>query len=413
MFSKRRFLRLCVAVPLATAVACEQGAERLIGGDHLSVPQQPQLDVAAIVINVADVEQLYFAVNDPANAGAAITLAPGTYVLSATDGAGVARPNRGRLELQRDMSLYGVTGDRSAVVIDATRLPDASVSLPQPNQPSNRTAPVRIGRGSNSIEWLTVLGSPAAAAGIATELDGTASTRIRVAHVVSSGATRGVDVRNSTAANAGRRIDADIVENEFIGPTQETEVANGIRLVNFPGADGGVIVATMSGNRTHGYQTGCLVGNNRTSNATVQVQSSGDQFFANALGCLVMGGRGTTAENANSNSTSLAALGSEFVDNTASFGADRGGIVVVGGWSTSENVASHNTVSVALYGSKVSGNLGVNFQAFGARKEAPSGIAGTDNHVTIELHGVSKQIDVLRTASSPDSNNTNTVTVIQ
>jgi hypothetical protein len=65
-------------------------------------------------------------------------------------------------------------------------------------------------------------------------------------------------------------------------------------------------VASMSGNRTHGYPTGCLVGNNRASNATVRVRSSGDRFFANALGCMVMGGRGTTAENANSNSISCA-----------------------------------------------------------------------------------------------------------
>src|SRR5512147_48985 len=113
-------------------------------------------------LDVADVEQLYRAVNDPAHEGAAIILAPGTYVLSAADGGGAPRPNGGRLELQRDMSMYGVTGNRSAVVIDTTGLPAASVNLPLPQQPTNRTAPVRIGRGRNTIEWLTVLGSPAA-----------------------------------------------------------------------------------------------------------------------------------------------------------------------------------------------------------------------------------------------------------
>lgn len=69
---------------------------------------------------------------------------------------------------------------------------------------------------------------------------------------------------------------------------------------------------------------------------------------------------------------------------------------------------------VALWGSKVSGNLGVNFEASGARKDAPPGVAGTNNHVTIELHGVSKQIDVLATASLPfEAAGTNTVTVIR
>jgi hypothetical protein len=359
-------------------------------------------------INVADVEQLYSAVNGSGHEGATIILAAGRYVLSATDGGGVARPNKGRLELQRDMSLHGFTGDRSAVVIDATGLPDDSVLLPLPHQATNHTAPVRMGRGSNTIEWLTVLGSSmGGGAGIATELDGTENTRVRIAHVVLRGTSRGLDVRNGGVANAGRRIDADIVENECIGPA--TNAANGIRLANFPGANGGVVVATMSGNRTHGFQMGCLVANNRASNATVQVRSAGDRFYANGLGCFVMGGRGTTAEGANSNSTSFEAHGSEFVDNTAALGNDRGGILVVGGVS-SDNGASHNTVAVELFGSKVSGNFSPDFRALGARQDVTAGVLGTDNHVRIELHGVSKHLEVV---PPPDPNSTNTVTVIR
>jgi len=71
-------------------------------------------------------------------------------------------------------------------------------------------------------------------------------------------------------------------------------------------------------------------------------------------------------------------------------------------------------VVVGLWGAKVSGNVGVNFEATGARKDAPPGVAGTNNHVTIELHGVSKQIDVQATASQPlEAASTNTVTVIR
>ena len=107
-----------------------------------------------------------------------------------------------------------------------------------------RTAPIRIGRGSNAIEWLTVVGNPEAAAGIATELPGTPSTRIRVAHVVSGGSSRGVDVRNVGAASgAGRRIDAEIVDNEFLGPSRVVGMSEGIRVANFVGADGAAIVA--------------------------------------------------------------------------------------------------------------------------------------------------------------------------
>ena len=65
-------------------------------------------------VYVADVEQLYVAVNNPVNVGATVVLAPGIYSLSPNDPAGIARPNRGRLDLQEDMSLYGVAGDHAA-----------------------------------------------------------------------------------------------------------------------------------------------------------------------------------------------------------------------------------------------------------------------------------------------------------
>jgi hypothetical protein len=412
MFSRRCIFRLCATLLLATAVACDRAPDQLTApaGDS-SAARHPQIGLAATIVYVADVEQLYAAVNDLVNEGAAIILAPGTYVLSVKNAAGDARPFGGRLELQSNMSLYGVVGDRSAVVIDATGLPASSFSVS-----FGRTAPVRIGRGSNAIEWLTVQGNPAAAAGIATELPGTASTWIRVAHVISGGSSRGVDVRNVGAANAGRRIDAELVDNEFVGPTQVIGMAEGIRVANFVGANGGVIFATLSGNRTHGFQLGCIIANNQSSNALVQVRSSGDRFFANALGCMMVGGLSTTAGVANFNSTIVEAHGSQFVDNTAPIpGFDPGGILVVGGRSSTQpNRTSFNTVSVTLWGSKVSDNLGVNFAAFGALEDALLGIAGTNNHATIELRGVSKQIDVQATASLPtDPNGTNTVTVMR
>ncbi len=405
MSSRRGIVWLQVAF-LATAVACEQAADRLTA----PLPRQAQLNVAT-VIHVADVEQLYSAVNDPANEGAAIILASGTYVLSMKDPNGLDRPNAGRLELQRDMSFYGVTGDRSAAVIDGRGLPALSYTVS-----FGRTAPVRIGRGSNTIEWLTVLGNENAAAGIATELPGTANTSVRVAHVVSGGSSRGIDARNVGAVNGGRRMDAVIVDNEFFGPSTVVGMTEGIRVANFIGANGGVIVATLSGNRAHGFQLGCIIANNRSSNAVLQVRSSGDRFFNNALGCLIAGGLSQTAGVANGNTTTFEAHGSHFVDDTASIpGIDPGGIRVVGGLATTQaNVTSGNTVSVALWGTRVEDNTPVNFAAFGAWKELAPGLAGTNNRATIELHGVSKKIDVQATASSPvEPAGTNTVTVVR
>ncbi len=366
---------------------------------------------AGPVVYVADVEQLYGAVNSDLNVGATVVLAPGIYTLSAT------KPHGGRLELQKDMSLYGVAGDRAAVVIDGAALPQESfmgVSF-------GRTGVVRMGKGTNTIEWLTIKGNVSAAAGIATELtdvtNPTASTTIRVAHVVSDGTSRGIDVRNTrppTPTTIGRRIDAELVDNELIGPPPDQVtpdiMTEGIRLANFGGADHGVIVAILSGNRAHGFEIGCIVANNRSSNAVLEVRSSGDRFFANDLGCSIAGGLSQTTAVANSNSIVFEAFGSEFVDNTAGIGGVntpgpegiRGGIHVAGGLaSMSTNVVSGNTVSVSLTGSKVSGNQVVDFEAFGAIQTALTGIAGENNHVTITLRGVSRQIDVAHTDSLP------------
>ena len=384
---------------------------------------------AGPVVYVTNVEQLYDALNNQPNEGAGVVLAPGIYLLSAKDPAGNTRPHGGRLELQRDMSLYGVAGDRAAVVIDAveeSRMPSTSFMT---GVTFGRSGVVRVGIGTNTVEWLTILGNPTAAAGIATELtDPTepipASTTIRVAHVVSGGSSRGIDVRNAGMGMKERRIDAELVDNELIGstePPQPNTMTEGIRLANFVGADRGVIVARLSGNVAHGFQFGCIVANNRSSHAALRVRSSGDRFFANNLGCQVAGGLSQTTGVANSNSTVFEAFGSEFFDNIAQIGGSqviqdgiRGGIRVVGGLATtSTDVVSGNTVSVSLTGSKVFGNQVVDFDAFGAFQAALTGIAGTNNHVTITLRGVSRRIDVIAADSLPvDPSGSNTVTVL-
>src|SRR3954468_15672427 len=107
-------------------------------------------EVQAQTVPVSSVEELYREVNDPANAGATLALAPGTYMLSANGPLGSPRPKGGRIELQPDMSLTGVEGKTSAVVINAVNLPVSS--FPQAGGPN---AVVRMGLGHNSLEWLT------------------------------------------------------------------------------------------------------------------------------------------------------------------------------------------------------------------------------------------------------------------
>jgi len=59
------------------------------------------------VIEVNTVKELYAAVNNSANRGVTVHLAPGTYLLSTTSGRDVVRRNRGALRLPPGMSLVG------------------------------------------------------------------------------------------------------------------------------------------------------------------------------------------------------------------------------------------------------------------------------------------------------------------
>lgn len=367
---------------------------------------------AATAVHVADVEQLYAAVNDPANAGTIILLAPGTYVLSAKDASGVLRPNGGRVELQQDMSISGVANDRAAVVIDAESLPASSFPTP-----FGRTGVIRIGRGSNAVEWLTIAGNPLAAAGIETDLGSTLDAWVRVAHVVAGNNARGVDVRNVGAAMSGRRLHAEITDAEIFRSVE------GIRVANFVGAHGGQVTVVMSGNRAYENILGCILENNRSNFASIYVRSTGDRFYDNGFGCQI-GGALASSGVLVSSSTVMEAHGTAFINNTRTeffnntgpdFGAQFAGVLVVGGDVLgSTATTSHNTVVVRFWGCTVTGNQRVDFEAWGARSSDPLRVAGVDNHATIELHGVSKQIDVVGGNSSPaDPSGSNTLTIIR
>lgn len=357
-------------------------------------------------IIVCNVEQLYEAVNDSGNIGKRLLLNCGNYVLSVNDSSGAPRPNGGRLELQENMSLLGVTNNRSAVVIDASGLPNSSFLIA-----SGRTGPIRIGRGKNTIKWLTVIGNEFSAGGIETDLTGTPTTEIKVAHVVSGGSLRGIDIRNIGANMSGRRIDAEIIDNECFGTVE------GIRIVNTNGANQGQIYAELRNNFAHDFYFGIIANNNRCTSAVVEVTSYGDKFEGNGLGALIAGGTALTGTSV-SNSTTFEAHGSKFINNNGpiepSLG-DAGGVLVLGADAMGANLTSYNTVTVRLWGVKVYGNQNINFQAFGSRSVSnPPILGGTDNHAVIELHGSSKRIDVVEVDSFPvDPNNTNTVTVVR
>jgi hypothetical protein len=339
----------------------------------------------AQTIAVSNVEDLYSAVNDAANAGATLMLSPGTYTLSVTGPNGVPRPKGGRIELQPDMSLKGVEGDRSAVVISAFNLPASS--FPQTTGPN---AAIRMGLGHNSLEWLTVRDARFAQANIDTGLQPLDpwTAVVRIAHVASAGSTRGLNVLNFGPQTSGQTIEAEIVDSHFFDNV--LRLSEGVRLGNFQGASGSTVNVRMSGNVSWGQKMGRIIVNNRAMDSTVNVVSSGNRFYDNGAGTIILGALSSNNARADGNTINVEAHGDRFVGNMGATEFDRGGLVVLG----SENISdvtgggSNNTVHVKLWGCRMIDNAEADLTAIGARWVSGS-TAGLseNNHVTIEIHG--------------------------
>jgi hypothetical protein len=344
----------------------------------------------AQMIQISNVEELYSAVNDPANAGTTLGLSPGTYMLSASDPNGVPRPKGGRIELQPDMSLIGVEGDRTAVVISASDLPASSFPTTVNGIATGPNASVRMGLGHNALEWLTVRDARFAQANIDSGLQpldpGTAF--IRVSHVASTGSTRGMNILNFGPQSSGQTIEADIIDNYFF--ENVFGISEGIRMGNFQGATGSTVSVRMSGNLSWGQETGRLIVNNTAIESTVNVVSSGNRFYGNGAGTIIAGGLTQGTKRADGNTINFEAHGDQFIGNTGATAFDHGGLVVLGtdNASPTGGGGSNNTVNVQLWGCRMLDNDTWDLAAIGARTLPSANPSLNQNdHVTIEING--------------------------
>src|SRR6186713_61293 len=233
-------------------------------------------------MHVSDISQLYDAVNDPANTGSKIVLAPGTYILDPN------HPNAGRIEFLENMELQGQPGHPEQVIIDASALPATSFNPPL-NFPTARTGAIRMGRGANTIEWLTVLGnsSQSALSVIDADLVSTPAAHLRIAHCIVTGGRIGINLRNPSPASNGRILEAEITDNEI--KENLVEFGQGIELQNAAGVNGAIIRVTLQGNYVHGNKVGIGAWNNNSVNTvtnsnSISIQSNADRFDENGIG---------------------------------------------------------------------------------------------------------------------------------
>lgn len=371
------------------------------------------LPADAIPLHISNVEELYSAINDASNAGASLELAVGTYMLSPTDPSGHPRPKGGRLELQQNMSIVGVVGDRSSVVINAFNLPASSYLGVGPS------AALRTGNGTNAVEWLTVRDARFGQANIDTGLQAPGTAYIRIAHVAATGSARGLNVLNFGPAASGETIEIDIIDNDFF--ENPFGVSEGMRIGNFQGATGATVNAWVEENRSWGNKQGRLIVNNRAINSTVNVQSSGNRFFGNGAGTIVIGGLSSNNTTANGNTINFEAFGDHFIDNNGDTELDVGGLVIVGGENISiPNGTNNNTVNVSLWGCRMAENNLFDLLGIGARS-APSslGSPGVNNHVAITINGEGgnkgrwQPVEFFTDTIPSAASGTNSVTVIR
>ncbi|HEX6279054.1 MAG TPA: hypothetical protein VFZ49_03475 [Pyrinomonadaceae bacterium] len=348
-----------------------------------STGQKAGID-ANFEISVSDVEELYAAVNDAANAGARILLSAGVYSLSPLDPTGQPRPNGGRLELQTDMSLHGVAGERTAVVIEAIGLPPPSLtggSVP--------LGAIRVGRGRNALEWLSIRNARAGQGNIVSTLSDGNTFYLRVAHVASSGAGNNLSLGNLGAASSGRTMEVDLVDNHLFDGVGGFR--NGFRIRNE--GTGSTINVRISGNRiwNGGF---CLIVNAGAVDSAINVISSGNHYFDNGAGLVLVGG----LSGAVGNRINYSGYGDRFINNDAESVFDRGGLLILGGdrLATGTSGVNDNVVTAKLFGCRMTGNAVVDLLAVGGRSFNPAFISTVfNNSVTLEMKGMPLRDDTI------------------
>lgn len=387
-------------------------------------------------INVSTEDELYAAVNDSANAGKTIVLAPGIYYLRDANND----PTKGRLDLQYNMTLRGQQGHPEQVVIDVTNLPLESYNLQSP--PHVETAPIRMGNGDNGIEWMTIRytgGDSRIRALIQTDIDLTETTKIRVAHTVLKGSNIGLCIINRYPTCNNRIIKAEIENNEIehnaVNAVPDTipRFASGIQIQNSHGVENAVIEVTMRNNYLHDNGNGIAVFNaapkysairpeySITRRNSISIKSEADKIENNGIGLGLTGGFSSGISGvADGNATLLEANGTTIRNNQGnplpSFMFNPGGVYAVAGFvgaSGQPDAVNNNSLKIVFKGCPIQNNIGAKeINAFGFYSNRSSPLVGSHNTNEIHLHGISKQATDDADNSFPsDPSGTNTVIV--
>lgn len=264
------------------------------------------------VVSVSTIEDLYAAVNNPANEGIIIDLAPGTYVLTPTDSSGNPRPNLGSLILPPGAVLRG---HNEYVDLDG----DGVWDLPDPSHPEIYADPatetiidafsltgltgamnvITLGP-ANGVERLTVRNNAAAGPLIGVTLKPSAGGLLGVVRdCIVEGGQRGLRAQHRDSSFSG--LDSGAVFERNISRHHVGIFSFGIQVQN-----GSVSNATwtvqLRHNRVYGNRFGLFVVAASSTNAEESILSENNIYEKNAVGVVLHGGRDSTATGSPSGS---------------------------------------------------------------------------------------------------------------
>jgi len=356
------------------------------------------------VINVNDVEGLYAAVNNSANAGVIVVLASGTYTLTATDPNNQPRPFGGRLVFQSGMVLVGQNtyvdfdGDGVWDPRDDNKdgFPDtdpvrglvfadpASESIIDAVNLSVNGGTMRVGL-DNRVEKLTVRNTNRLLAAIdANIVPAVGGIRAEVRDCLLEDGQRGI--RLPTPRRDG--LDSSAVLERNILRRHLGFFGNGIQIVHIAPSSNSSWDAILRNNRIYANRVGLFVVAEGSTNVTSHVLSMRNLYQQNEIGLNIHVGRDAFSvggvEGGNGNKFHFTSVDDGIIDNvgTSVFGLG-GGVVAIAGFITDAraNTSSNNALDLQFLGTRWAGNfqgtLRRDLQVYGSL--AVGGLPGTND----------------------------------
>jgi hypothetical protein len=368
------------------------------------------------VLDVSNLEGLYAAVNNPANAGAIVVMASGTYTLTAKDLNNQPRPNGGRLVLQSGMALVGQNkyvdfdGDgvwdprddnhdgipdtdpvrgfifadpASETIIDGVNVSGSPNAIP---------GAVRVGL-DNRVERLTVRNTNNINAGIDVNVvPAIGGLRAEIRDCLVEDGRRGIRLLFSRSG-----IDSSAVLERNILRRNTGTFGFGVQIA-IQGPSNSSWDFIVRNNLLYSNRWGLFVGGEGTTNVNSRVLSMRNLYRQNELGLNINAGRDAfpTLPAANGSSIHFTSVDDGIFDNVGQSAVSRqgGGVLAIGGLTTDARagLSSNDALDLQFLGTHWLGNFqGTSrrdLQVYGSL--AVGGLPGTNDTVRVLIrHGTS------------------------